>query len=50
VIEVHDGTCSADVSEYADAAAEADALATTKLAFAIAVHRIVRFVCLPPDE
>jgi hypothetical protein len=49
VIEVHDGcACSVAISEDADAAAEADALAHPKLALTLAVQPLVHLVCLPP--
>src|SRR2546423_4290566 len=48
-IEAHNGGAgSVQVSEHADAAAKADALAYPKLALRTAVQRLVHLVCLPP--
>jgi hypothetical protein len=48
VIEAHNGcVCSVEISEDANAAAKADALAHPKLALTSVVHRLVHLVCFP---
>jgi hypothetical protein len=48
VIEAHNGCVgSVEISEDADAAAKADAVAHPKLALTPAVQRLVHLVCLP---
>jgi hypothetical protein len=45
---VHDrGAGSVEVSEHADAAAKADALAYPKLPLTTALQRLVHLICLP---
>jgi hypothetical protein len=48
VIEAHNGcACSPEISEDADAAAKADALAHPELGLTTALQRLVHLVCLP---
>jgi hypothetical protein len=48
VIEAHNGrACSPEISEDADAAAKADALARPELGLTTALQRLVHLVCLP---
>jgi hypothetical protein len=47
LIEAHDGgVCPAEVSEHADAAVKADALAHSKVALTTAARRLVHHVCV----